>query len=323
MIKFARMLGVALVCGFTPMAMAQDSFPEKPVTIIVPFAGGGGVDILTRKLAESMGEKMGQPVIIQNLTGAGGNVGVAEAAKASADGYTLVMATTGTHTINPAVYARMLFDANADFSPITMVASVPNLLVVNGKLPVDSLSELIALAKDNPGKYTFASFGNGTSNHLSGELLKQLTGIDVLHVPYKSATQAVADLIGGHVDFAFVNTPLALPHVQSGALKAFAVTTGEHSEATPQFPSMQEAGVDGFVVESWYGLMAPAGTPDTVIDALYDVTVASLSEPEIKAYFNQSGADVVTLPPKEFAHALIQEQQRWAQIVEKSGARID
>lgn len=321
--KIVRMLGIVLAMGCAAPAGAQAAFPEKPVTIIVPFANGGGVDILTRKLAQSMGDRLGQTVIIQNLTGAGGNVGVVEAAKAAPDGYTLVMATTGTHTINPAVYAKMPFDANKDFAPITTVASVPNLLVVNARLPVNSLTELVALAKANPGKYSFASFGNGTSNHLSGELLKQLAGIDVLHVPYKSATQAVTDLIAGHVDFAFVNTPLSLPHVESGALKAFAVTTGVRSQATPQFPSMQEAGLPGFVVESWYGLMAPAGTPDAVVQTLYDATVASLAEPDVTTFFNQKGADVVTLEPKAFKQALVQEQQRWADIVEKSGARID
>ncbi|MBO9355383.1 tripartite tricarboxylate transporter substrate binding protein [Bordetella petrii] len=321
--KIARMLSIAVALGCTAPAMAQADFPAKPVTIVVPFASGGGVDILTRKLADSMSRRLGQQIVVKNVTGAGGNVGTAEVAHAAPDGYTLVMATTGTHTINPAVYAQMPFDANKDFAPITMVASVPNLFVLNGKLPFKSLDEFIKSAKANPGKYSFASFGNGTSNHLSGELLKQLAGINVLHVPYKSATQAVTDLIAGHVDFAFVNTPLALPHVQSGALRALAVTTGKRSEATPQYPSMQEAGLPGFVVESWYGLMAPAGTPDAVIQTLYDATVASLAEPDMAAFFKQNGADVVTMPPKQFAQTILKEQQRWAQIVAKAGARID
>ncbi|MFA7669478.1 MAG: tripartite tricarboxylate transporter substrate binding protein [Burkholderiaceae bacterium] len=321
--KLLYALGFATALSFTSPTIGQERYPVQPVTIVVPFATGGGVDILTRRLADSMSARLDQQVVVQNLTGAGGNVGVTKVARAPADGYTLVMATTGTHTINPAVYASMPFDAIQDFSPITLVASVPNLFVVNAKLPADSLEEFIALAKANPGKYSFASFGNGTSNHLSGELLKQLTDIDVLHVPYKSATQAVTDLIAGHVDFAFVNTPLSLPHVESGALKAFAVTTGERSEATPQFPSMQEAGVPGFVVESWYGLMAPSGTPATIIRALHDASTQSLAEPEVVAFFNQNGADVITAPPALFSQMVINEQKRWAEVVEKSGARID
>ncbi len=263
----------------------------------MPFAAGGGVDILTRALAQPLGERLGQQVIVDDKPGAGGNLGVDAVAKAPADGYTLVMATTGTHTINPGLYPKLPFDAERDFKPITLIASVPNLLVVNPALGVDSAAELVALAKSKPGALSFASFGNGASNHLSGEMLKSLTGIDVIHVPYKSAPQAVTDLMAGQTAFAFVNTPLALPHVRSGKLKALAVTGAKRSAATPEFPTMQEAGVPGFVVESWYGLMAPAGTPDAVIARLHKETLAVLATPEVREFFAKQGADVVTSTP--------------------------
>jgi tripartite-type tricarboxylate transporter receptor subunit TctC len=301
---------------------AQD-FPNRPVRIVVPFAAGGGVDILTRALAQPLGERLGQQVIVDDKPGAGGNLGVDAVAKAPADGYTLVMATTGTHTINPGLYPKLPFDAERDFKPVTLIASVPNLLVVNPALGVDSAAALVALAKSKPGALSFASFGNGASNHLSGEMLKSLTGIDVAHVPYKSAPQAVTDLMAGQTAFAFVNTPLALPHVRSGKLKALAVTGAKRSAATPEFPTMQEAGVPGFVVESWYGLMAPAGTPEAVIARLHKEVLAVLATPEVREFFAKQGADVVTSSPAEFAAMVKTERTRWAEVIRTSGAKVD
>ena len=310
------------VTGAVAPAFAQD-FPSRPVRIVVPFAAGGGVDILTRALAQPLGERLGQQVIVDDKPGAGGNLGVDAVAKAPADGYTLVMATTGTHTINPGLYPKLPFDAERDFKPVTLIASVPNLLVVNPALGVDSAAALVALAKSKPGALSFASFGNGASNHLSGEMLKSLTGIDVAHVPYKSAPQAVTDLMAGQTAFAFVNTPLALPHVRSGKLKALAVTGAKRSAATPEFPTMQEAGVPGFVVESWYGLMAPAGTPDAVIARLHKETLAVLATNEVREFFAKQGADVVTSSPAEFAAMVRTERARWADVIRTSGAKVD
>ena len=301
---------------------AQD-YPAKPVRIVVPFAAGGGVGILTRVLADKLSERLHQQVIVENRTGAGGNVGVDVVAKAPADGYTLVMATTGTHTINPGLYHSLPFDPEKDFAPITLVASVPNLLVVNANVPAKDVKELVALAKANPHKYSFASFGNGTSNHLSGEMLKSMTGIDVLHVPYKQATQAVTDLIAGQTAFAFVNTPLALPHVRAGKLRALAGTGAKRSPASPEYPTMIEAGVPGFVVESWYGLMAPAGTPEAVIARLNKETLAVLADPQVRAFFAKQGADVETSTPAEFAARIRSERARWAGVIKSSGAHID
>jgi len=309
--------------GFALPASAQPDYPNKAIRIVVPFAAGGGVDILTRTLGQQMAESMGQAVIVENKPGAGGNLGVEAVAKSAPDGYTLVMATTGTHTINPGIYKNLPFDVEKDFSPITLIASVPNMLVENADVPAKSVKELIALAKAHPKKLSFASFGYGTSNHLSGELLKQMAGINVLHVPYKSAPQAITDLISHQVTFAFVNTPLALPHVRSGKLRALAVTGHNRSAATPDIPTMNEAGVPGFFVESWYGLMAPAHTPPDVIERLHKEVVAALAKPAVKALFQKQGAEVVTTTPEEFAGMIKTEKKRWAEIIKTSGAHIE
>jgi tripartite-type tricarboxylate transporter receptor subunit TctC len=304
-------------------AFAQEAYPSRPIRIVVPFAAGGGVDILTRVLAQHLSENLKQQVVVDNRTGAGGNVGADAVAKAPADGYTLLMATTGTHTINPGLYKSMPFDAEKDFAPITLVASVPNLLVVNPAVPAKTVKDLVELAKAQPGKLSFASFGNGTSNHLSGEMFKAMAGVNVLHVPYKSAPQAVTDLIAGQTSFAFVNTPLALPHARSGKLRALAVTGGKRSAATPEYATMNEAGVPGFMVESWYGLMAPAGTPDAVLARLNKEVVAVLGKAEVREFFARQGADVVTSTPADFAGQIKSERARWAEVIRASGARID
>ena len=319
--RFLALSATALALA-APSLWAAD-YPTKPIRIVVPFAAGGGVDILTRVLAEKLSDRLHQQVIVENRTGAGGNVGVDVVAKAPADGYTLVMATTGTHTINPGLYKSLPFDAEKSFAPITVVASVPNLLVVNPSLPVHDVKELVALAKAHPHKYSFASFGNGTSNHLSGEMLKSMAGIDVVHVPYKKATQAVTDLIAGQTAFAFVNTPLALPQVHAGKLRALAVTGAKRSAAIPEYPTMSEAGVPGFVVESWYGLMAPAGTPQPVIERLNKETLAVLADPAVRAFFRKQGADVETSTPAEFAARIHAEKAQWAEVIKASGAQID
>jgi tripartite-type tricarboxylate transporter receptor subunit TctC len=319
-------LGLLLCAGATlavAPVRAQDAYPSKALRIVVPFAAAGGVDILTRVLAQHLSEALKQPVTVDNRTGAGGNVGVEAVAKSPADGYTLVMATTGTHTINPGLYKSLPFDAEKDFVPITTVASVPNLLVVNPGVAATNVRELVALAKAQPGKLSYASFGNGTANHLSGAMFASMAGLEAVHVPYKAAPQAVTDLIAGQTAFAFVNTPLALPHVRAGKLRALAVTGGKRSAATPEFPTMNEAGVPGFVVESWYGLMAPAGTPAPVVARLHKEVLAVLAKPEVREFFARQGADVVTATPAEFAAQIRTEKARWSEVIKASGARID
>jgi tripartite-type tricarboxylate transporter receptor subunit TctC len=317
-------LACTLAAPLAPQAVqAQEAFPSRPLRIVVPFAAGGGVDILTRVIAQHLSGSLQQPVTIDNRTGAGGNVGVEAVAKAPADGYTLVMATTGTHTINPGLYKSLPFDAEKDFAPITTVASVPNLLVVNPKVPATNVQELVALARSQPGRLSYASFGNGTGNHLSGVMFTTMAGLDAVHVPYKSATQAVTDLIAGQTAFAFVNTPLALPHVRAGKLRALAVTGGKRSAATPEYPTMNEAGMPGFVLESWYGLMAPAGTPAPVIARLHKEVSAVLAKPEVREFFARQGADIVTASPAEFAAQVRTERARWAEVIKTSGAAVD
>jgi len=321
--KLVLCLVAAACLAGTATADAADDYPTRPIRIVVPFAAGGGVDILTRILARNMESLLGQPVVVDPKPGAGGNVGVEAVAKSAPDGYTLLMATTGTHTINPGLYKTLPFDPVKDFRPISIIASVPNLLVVNPAVPAKSVAELVALARQNPGKLNFGSFGNGTSNHLSGELFKATAGIDIVHVPYKSAPQAVADLVGGQLQMAFVNTPLALPQVEAGKLRALAVTGAKRSAATPQFPTMEEAGVKGFVVESWYGLMAPAGTPDAVVARLHAAVLKALADPALVESFRKQGADVETSTPAEFSARIVAEGSRWAEIIRVSGAKLD
>ena len=313
--------GLLSLAFCTPVA--AQAYPAKPVKIVVPFAAGGAVDILTRVLADKLSPALGQQIVVEPVTGAGGNIGSAAVAKAAPDGYTLLMATTGTHTINPGLYKNLPFDAEKDFAPITLVASVPNILVVHPDVPVKNVKELVALAKSQPGKLDFASFGHGTSNHLSGELFKSVAGIEVVHVPYKNAPQAVLDVVGGQVKFAFVNAPLALPQVRAGKLRALAVTGAKRSPAVPELPTMAEAGLPDFVVESWYGLMAPVGTPEPVIRRIRDDTLKVLARPDLVEAFAKQGADVVTSTPSEFASMVSSEKARWAEVIRKSGAKID
>ena len=319
--SFARIAAVTL--SFAWLTAAAQPYPSKPVKVVVPFAAGGAVDILTRVLADRLGPALGQNIVVEPVAGAGGNLGSAQVAQAAPDGYTLLMATTGTHTINPGLYKNMPFDASKDFAPITLIASVPNILVVHPDVPAKTVRELVALAKSKPGKLNFASFGHGTSNHLSGELFKSVAGIDVVHVPYKNAPQAVLDLVGGQVSFAFVNAPLALPQVKAGKLRALAVTGGKRSPAVPELPTMAEAGLPDFVVESWYGLMAPAATPEAVIRKVYDDTLKVLKSPEIAEAFARQGADVIWTTPAVFGAIVATERARWADVIRKSGAKID
>ena len=321
MIRFIRIAAATL--SFAYVTAAAQQYPQKPVKIVVPFAAGGAVDILTRVLADKLSPALGQSIVVEPVAGAGGNLGSGVVAQAPPDGYTLLMATTGTHTINPGLYKNMPFDVVKDFAPITLIASVPNILVVHPDVPAKNVRELVALAKARPGKLNFASFGHGTSNHLSGVLFESVAGIDAVHVPYKSAPQAVLDLVGGQVQFAFVNAPLALPQVRAGKLRALAVTGAKRSPAVPDLPTMAEAGLPDFVVESWYGLMAPAGTPEPVIRKIHEDTLAVLKRPDVTEAFARQGADVIWASPSAFGAIIATEKNRWADLIKKSGARID
>jgi tripartite-type tricarboxylate transporter receptor subunit TctC len=302
---------------------AGQNYPTRPITIIVPFPAGGTTDILSRVVGQGLAKELGQPVVIDNRGGAGGNIGGALAAKAPADGYTLFMGTVGTHAINAALYKKMPFDHVKDFQPLTRVAMVPNLLVAHPSQPFKTVKELIAYAKANPGKLNFASSGNGSSIHLSGELFKSMTGIDMVHVPYKGSAPAVADLLGGQTAIMFDNMPSAIQHVRAGKLRPIAVTTAKRSPELPDVPTIAEAGVPGYDATSWFGLFVTAGTPAPVVSKLHGSLMKVLADPEVKKQIAGQGAESVAEKPEQFAEFIAKETAKWAKVVKASGASID
>ena len=309
---------------------AQSAWPSKPVRIVVPFAAGGTTDILARAIAPELQRVFNQPFIVDNKPGAGGNNGAAEVAKSPADGYTVLMGTVGTHAINPALYPKMPYDHVKDFAPITLVAGVPNVVVMNPasaqKYMVASVADLVRAARANPGKMNVASSGNGTSIHLAAELFKTLTGTFMLHLPYRGSGPALIDLIAGNVDLMFDNLPSALPHIKSGKLKALAVTSGARSGVLPDLPTVAEAGgllLKNYEASSWFGLLAPAGTPADVVRRLQEETAKALAQPQVKERLLSQGAVPGGMTPASFAAFIGAETKKWAQVVKASGAKID
>ena len=323
----ASFLGtVAALAGLT--ATAQTAWPNKPVKIIVPFAPGGTTDILARAVAPELTKAFGQPFIVENRAGAGGNVGADAVAKAPADGYTLLMGTVGTHAINKALYAKMPFDSQKDFAPITLVAGVPNVMVMNTEkaatLRINSVDDFIKYARANPGKLSMASSGNGTSIHLAGELFKSMTGTFMTHIPYRGSGPALLDLIGGNVDVMFDNLPSALPQIKAGKLKAFAVTSAQRSAAMPELPTLEEAGkLKGFDASSWFGLLAPSGTPPEIVSRIQQEVAKSLGTAAIKEKMLGQGAIPSGNTPAQFSDFINAEHKKWAQVVKVSGAKVD
>jgi len=323
-----RLLISAGLLPATTLSWAQSGWPNKPVRIIVPFAAGGTTDILARALAPELGKAFGQTFIVDNKPGAGGNIGADMIAKSAPDGYNLLMGTVGTHAINAALYPKMPFDPVRDFVPITLVAGVPNVLVINPAkaeaLKIGSVADLIRYAKANPGKLNMASSGNGTSIHLSGELFKSMTGTYMLHFPYRGSGPALLDLIGGTMDVMFDNLPSALPQIKAGKLKALAVTSATRSAAVPDLPTIAEAGpVKGFDASSWFGLLAPAGTPADIVNRLQQETAKALQSPSLKERLLSQGAIPGGQTPAEFAKFIAAETSKWAQVVKVSGAKVD
>ncbi len=314
--------GMALALGPLNAALAQ-SYPSKPIRVIVPFPPGGTTDILARALGIHLTKAWGQPVPIENRPGAGGNIGADLVAKSPPDGYTLIMGTVGTHAINMSLYSRMPYDTVKDFAPITLVASVPNVLVVHPSMPVKTVRDLIELAKSKPGQINFASSGNGTSIHLAGELFKTMAGVSMVHVPYKGSAPAVADLLGGQVSLMFDNMPSSLPHIKAGKLRGIAVTSARRSPATPELPTIAEAALPGYEASSWFGMLAPAGTPKEIVGKLNHTIVASLQTPEMKERLSSQGAEPVGNTPEEFAAYIQAEIAKWAKVVKASGAKLD
>jgi len=322
-IALAGAISFTGLSALAPASASAQGFPEKPITIVVPFSAGGTTDILARIVGQYLGKKFGQSVVVENREGAGGNIGTQIAARAKADGYTLLMGTVGTHAINSALYKQLNFDHIKDFQPLTRVAMVPNLLVVNPDRPYRSVKELIEYAKAHPGEVTFASSGNGSSIHLSGELFKLLAGVDMLHIPYRGSAPAVTDLLGGQVDIMFDNMPSAIQHVRSNKLVPLAVTPATRSPELPDIPTVAESGVEGYEATSWFGLFAPAGTPPEVVEVLHTSIVEALKDPEVVEKFSAQGAQVHIDTPEQFAEFIAAETKKWAEVVKESGATVN
>ena len=325
MARWCQCAAIACIAalGFASIHAQPANYPTKPIRLIVPFPPGGATDILARAVAQRWTEALGQSVVVENRPGAGGNIGSDLVAKASPDGYTLLMGTVGTHAINASLYPSMPYDHVKDFAPVILVAGVPNVMEVNPGVPAKTVQEFIAYAKANPGKINFASSGNGTSIHLSGELFKVMTGVQMTHVPYKGSAPALTDLIGGQVQVMFDNLPPSLPHIKAGKLRALAVTSAARTPALPDVPTVAESGVPGFEASSWFGVLAPAGTPRPIIDRLNAEVAKWLATPEAKERMVSLGANAMGGSPEDFAAHIRAETAKWAKVVKESGAKPD
>ena len=312
----------AVLAALMACAVAAQPFPSKPVKIIVPSAPGDGSDILARAIAQKLTERWGQTVIVENRPGAGGVIGTEAAAKSPADGYTVIMGNAGSHAINQALYAKLPYDVVRDFAAITLVASAPNVFVVNPAVPANTVAEFLALAKKEPGKYAFASGGNGSSAHLNGEMLKAFAGVELTHVPYKGASPAITDVIAGQVPLMIGNLPPILPHIKSGKLRALGVTTATRFAATPDLPPIAET-VPGYESLAWFGLFAPAATPKELVNKWHADVVAVLALPDIRDRVVQLGFQAVGNTPEAYAALIRNDIAKWQRVVKVSGAKAD
>ena len=321
--------GLLITTSFIAVqAYSQTAWPTKPVKIVVPFAPGGTTDILARAMAPELSKAFGQAFIVENKAGAGGNLGADIVAKSAADGYTLLMGTVGTHGINVALYDKMPFDPVKDFAPITLIAGVPNVMVMNAdkakQLNINNVADFIKVAKASPGKLNMASSGNGTSIHLAGELFKNMSNTYLVHFPYRGSGPALLDLVGGTMDVMFDNLPSALPHIKSGKLKALAVTSSQRSAVLPDVPTVEEAGnLKGFDASSWFGLLAPAGTPVDIVNRLQQESAKAMNNPAVKEKLLAQGAIPGGNTPADFSKMIGFEIKKWAQVVKVSGAKVD
>jgi tripartite-type tricarboxylate transporter receptor subunit TctC len=304
-------------------AFAQSTYPVKSIRLIVPFAAGGPTDVIARAVGQKLTESLGQPVVIDNRAGSGGNIGTDIVAKAPPDGYTLVMGIVGTHAINASLYSKMPYDSVKDFAPITLTGAATIIMVAHPSVPAKSIKELIALAKSKPGQLNLASPGSGTPQHLAGELFKTMAGINMVHVPYKGAAPAVIDLLGGQVSVGFVSLPAALSHVKAGKLTALGISNARRSAIAPDVPTIAESGLPGYELENWYGVLAPAGTPREIVNKLNREIVKALQIPEVKERLNSQGFEIRTSTPEQFAAYIKSEIVKWAKIVKDSGAKVD
>jgi tripartite-type tricarboxylate transporter receptor subunit TctC len=313
----------AIFVAVAATAVCAKDYPDKPIRLIVPFPPGGTTDLLGRMLASHLTATLGQQVIVDNRAGAGGTIGSDIVAKSAADGYTLMLAGISTQSINSALYKQLPYDPQKDFTPIALFASVPNILVVNPQVPVRSVPELVAYAKKYPGRVNMGSAGNGTTNHLSGELFKAMTHAPIVHVPYKGSGPAMADLLGNQVQLMFDNLPGSLPQVRAGKLRALAVTGAARSPVLPDVPTMAEAGVPGYVVDVWFGVVAPKGLPANVLSRLSAEITAFARDKEVQRKLADQGATPLLSTPAEFADRIRSDAEKWARIVRDAGAKVD
>jgi tripartite-type tricarboxylate transporter receptor subunit TctC len=303
------------------LAAAQE-WPAKSLTLVVPFAAGGTTDLVGRPLAQGLAARLGQSVVVDNRAGAGGTIGAGIAAKSPADGYTLFLATIA-HTIAPGMYKNLSYDFVRDFDPITVIAEVPNVLIVNPSLPVKTAADLIAYAKANPGKINFGSAGPGSVEHLSGELFRAMAGINIVHVPYKGGAPMMTDLIAGHIEMAVETSGSALQHIKAGAVRALAVSTRTPSPFFPGLPTLDAAGLPGYDVTTWYGLLAPKGTPAAVRVKLYQTVSDLLKSPDMAARLADLGAIAGGEPPEKFAAFIATETAKWTKVTKEAGVTVE
>ena len=319
----ARMATLSVLLGLSGSAAAQHAYPAKPVRVIVPVGAGGATDILARALGQRLATVWDQQVVVENRAGGGSNIGFEAAAKAPADGYTLLLAQPA-FAVNVSLYKKLAYDPIRDFAAVTLTGTGANVLVVHPSLPAHTLRELIALAKTKPGQLSYASSGNGTTPHLSGELLKSMAGIEIQHIPYKGAAQSAADLLGGHVDMAFVSLASVVPQIKTAKLRGLAVTSERRSVLMPDLPTFAEAGLPGYEVSGWFGVLAPAGTPREIIDRLYADITAALAHPEFVQTLGAAGMEPARSDsPEAFTAFLRAEIGKWAKVVKASGAKVE
>ena len=314
----------ALAAPFaTSVAVAQDAYPTKPIRLIVPFPPGGTTDIVGRLFADKLGQELGQTIVIENKAGAGGSIGSAQVANSAPDGYTLGIATVSTHGINPAIYHNLSFDAEKDFTPISNLAAVPNVMSINPKVPAKNMSEFIALAKKEPGKLSYASAGNGSVSHMMGELFKMSSGTDLMHVPYRGVGPALNDTLAGQVDVLYDNLPSSLPHIQAGKLIALAVAAPKRVAALPDVPTFAEVGLTPVNDSSWFGLVGPANLPKPVLEKLHAAVVKASADPAVVQRLEGLGASPVANTPEEYAQQISAEITKNKRIAKEANVKID
>jgi tripartite-type tricarboxylate transporter receptor subunit TctC len=317
---FACLLGTALL---SPAIALAQVYPSKPVRLVVPFPPGGSLDVVARAIAAKLSEAWGQPVVIDNRPGAGGNIGADLVAKSAPDGYTILEGALSTHAVNVTLYGKLPYDPIKDFAPISLVAITPNVLVVNPTAPFNTVPELIAYAKANPGKLSFGSGSNGSAGHLAGELFKTDAHIDMVHIPYKGGAPALQALLAGDTQLMFDNLANSMQQVKAGKLKAIAVTTAKRSALVPELPTLSETGVPGFDIYTWWGFMAPAGTPKEIIAKWNAEVTRILNTQEMKTFFAQQGAEPAPTTPEQFEALIKSEIPKYAKIIKESGAKVD